>query len=156
MGQRVRGLVLVEPTFLSDTRQQEVFDSDVVGLHRQALDRGRSVLLEDALARQAHRSSEVVELQVEARLRTSLAAFEVLRPPNPPYRELVTTWDVPTLLVIGDKPVVTLDTAMELCDLNPRLRVEQIAGAGHGLPFDQPEQLAKSILAFARDLSGSP
>jgi len=62
----------------------------------------------------------------------------------------------PTLLVIGDKPVVTLDTAMELCDLNPRLRVEQIAGAGHGLPFDQPEQLAKSILAFARDLSGSP
>jgi N-formylmaleamate deformylase len=156
MGQRLRGLVLVDPTFLSDTRQQEVFDSDVVGQHRQALDRGRSVLLEDALARQAHRSSEVVELQVEARLRTSLAAFEVLRPPNPPYRELVTTWDVPTLLVIGDKPVVTLDTAMELCDLNPRLRVEQIAGAGHGLPFDQPEQLAKSILAFARDLSGSP
>ena len=156
LGQRLRGLVLVDPTFLSETRQQQVYESDVLDQHRQALRRGRAVLLEEALARQTHRSPKVVELQVEARMRTSLAAFDVLRPPNPPYRALVGRLDVPTLLVIGDRPVVTPDMAMELCELNTRLRVEQVAGAGHGLPFDQPEQLARSILAFARELSDGP
>ena len=59
---------------------------------------------------------------------------------------------MPTLLVIGDKPVVTLDVAAELCGLNPRLRVDQIDDAGHGLPFDQPERLAQSVAAFVREL----
>ena len=149
----LRGLVLVDPTFLSIERQQEVYESDVAGDHRQAMALGRAALLADALARHAHRPSALVEAQVEARLGTSPAAFDVLRPPNPPYRELVAELALPTLLVIGDKPVVTLDMATELTELNPLVRLEQIEDAGHGLPFDQPERLARSILGFVRGLA---
>lgn len=152
IGHLLRGLVLVDPTFLSSERQREVYESDVVEAHRQALRLGKAALLEDALARHPHRSPALVERQVEARLDTHLAAFDILRPPNPPYRDLVSALDVPTLLVIGDKPVVTLEAATELCELNSHLRLDQVDNAGHGLPFDQPERLAQSVLAFVRGL----
>lgn len=151
-GPLLRGLVLVDPTFLSSERQREVYESDVAEQHDHALSLGRTALLQDALSRHPHRSRELLELQVAARLNTSSAALDILRPPNPPYRELVTALEVPTLLVIGDEPVVTLDMATELCELNPRVRVDQIDDAGHGLPFDQPERLAQTILTFVRDL----
>ncbi|WP_433502896.1 alpha/beta fold hydrolase [Pseudonocardia halophobica] len=152
IGHLLRGLVLVDPTFLSRERQREVYESDVAAEHRHALNVGKNALLADALARHARRPPEIVELQIEARLGTSLAAFDILRPPNPPYRELVSALDVPTLLVIGDKPVVTLDVATELGEVNPLLRVDQVSDAGHGLPFDQPEQLVRSVLAFVGEL----
>lgn len=152
IGHLLRGLVLVDPTFLDSERQLEVYDSDVAGQHRAAVSQGREALTTEALKRNPSRSPELVELQVRARMKTSLAAFDVLRPPNPPYRELVAMIDAPTLLVIGDKPVVTLDVAAALCELSPRLRVDEIDDAGHGLPFDQPERLAQSIAAFCREL----
>lgn len=152
IGHLLRGLVLVDPTFLSRDRQREVHESDVADQHRTALSLGRTALIEDALTRHTRRSPELIEVQVDARLNTSLGAFDILRPPNPPYRELVSALDVPTLLVIGDRPVVTLDMAAELCELNACVRVDQIDDAGHGLPFDQPERLAQSIAAFVREL----
>ncbi len=152
IGQLLRGLILVDPTFLDSERQLEVYESDVAGQHRIALSQGKAAMTRDALKRNTRRSRDLVELQVRARMSTSLAAFDILRPPNPPYRELVPMIDVPTLLVIGDKPVLTLDVAAGLCQLNPRLRIDQIDDAGHGLPFDQPERLAQSIAAFCREL----
>ena len=56
---------------------------------------------------------------------------------------MVSAIDVPTLLVVGDSPVVTLETASELRTLNPHVRIEQIENAGHGLPFEQPERLGE-------------
>ena len=64
---------------------------------------------------------------------------------------MVRAIDVPNLLVIGDSPVVTLDMAMELRSLNPRLRVEQVQNAGHGLPFEQPERLSEVVGSFLRE-----
>jgi hypothetical protein len=40
-----------------------------------------------------------------------MGAFDVLAPPNPEYRNVVSGIDVPSLLVIGDSPVVTLEMA---------------------------------------------
>jgi pimeloyl-ACP methyl ester carboxylesterase len=156
MGHLLRGLVLVDPTFLDPERQREVHASDVAEQHRTAVGMGRSALLEEALARHRRRSPEIVELQVQARLSTDPAAFEVLTPPNPPYRTLVGALEVPTLLVIGDDPVVSLDESRALRHLNPRVRVEQVADAGHGLPFDQPDRLVRAILAFVRELPLRP
>lgn len=152
IGHLLRGLVLVDPTFLSPARQREVYESDVADQHRTAVSLGKTALLEAALTRHPRRSPELTALQVEARLNTSLAAFDILRPPNPPYRELVSDLHVRTLLVIGDNPVVTPDMAAELGGLNSRLSIDQIDDAGHGLPFDQPERLAQSVLAFVREL----
>ncbi len=150
----VRGLVLVDPTFLSPERQREVYDSDVAAQHRLALGLAKRDLVAQMRARHPRRSPEIVELVAEARLKTHPAAFDVLTPPNPGYREIVRAVDVPILLVIGDRsPVVTPETAVELRTLNPRLRVVQIPDAGHGLPYDQPERLGEIITPFLRELA---
>lgn len=142
------GLVLVDPTFLSPARERELAESDVAAQHRQVLALAKSDLVAQARARHPARSLEIIELQADARLRTSMHAFEVLAPPHPVYRDVVREIGVPTLLVIGDDPVVTREMATELCDLNPRMRVEQIDNAGHGLPFEQPARLADVVRAF--------
>jgi N-formylmaleamate deformylase len=144
----IRGVVLVDPTFLSPERQREVCDSDVAEQHRRLLSLDKGELLAQLRARHTRRSSEMVKLLVEARVQTKMSAFDVLTPPNPEYRQLATTIDVPILLAIGDTPVVSLETARELQHLNPRIRVEQIPGAGHGVPFDQPERLAAAVRSF--------
>lgn len=150
----IRGLILVDPTFLSPERQREVRDSDVAEQHRRALGLQKSDLVAQARARHPRRSLEIIELQAEARQRTSMGAFDVLTPPNPEYRAVVSAIDVPILLVIGDSsPVVTLEMATELRSLNPRVRIEQVQGAGHGLPFEQPERLGEVVLAFLRELA---
>jgi N-formylmaleamate deformylase len=149
----IRGLILVDPTFLSPERQREVRDSDVADQHRRALGLRKSDLVAQARARHPHRSPEVAELQAEARLKTHMGAFDVLTPPNPEYRDVVRTIDVPSLLVIGDSPVVTIEMATELRRLNPRVRIEQVRGAGHGLPFEQPERLAEVVVSFLRGLA---
>ncbi len=149
---KLRATILVDPTFLSPERQHEVYSSDVAEQHRQALGVQKSELVARARVRSPHRSLELVELQAEARLKTCLDAFDVLAPPNPAYRDVVRAIGVPTLLVIGDRPVVTLETATELCGINPRIRIEQVRDAGHGLPFDQPERLAEAIASFLGDV----
>jgi N-formylmaleamate deformylase len=150
----VRGVVLVDPTFLSPERQREVRDSDVADQHRRALGLPKSALVARARERHPHRSPEIIELQAEARLKTRMVAFDVLTPPTPEYRDLVSAIDVPTLLVIGDSsPVVTLEMAAELHGLNPRVRAEQVQGAGHGLPFEQPERLRELVVSFLRRLA---
>lgn len=150
----LRGLVLVDPTFLTPARQREVYESDVAEQHRQALGLSKSEMIARALARGADRSLEILELQAEARLHTRMPAFDVLMPPNPDYRDLVRALDVPTLLVVGDRsPVLSLDMAAELRGLSSCLRVEVIEDAGHGIPFEQPERLAEIVQAFLRELS---
>jgi N-formylmaleamate deformylase len=147
----IRGVVLVDPTFLSPERQRGVCDSDVAEQHRRLLGLDKSELLAQLRARHTRRSSEMVELLVAARAQTRMSAFDVLTPPNPEYRQLVSAIEVPILLAIGDTgPVVSLETARELQSLNPRVCVAEIPGAGHGVPFDQPERLAAAVSSFIR------
>jgi pimeloyl-ACP methyl ester carboxylesterase len=149
----LRGLILIDPTFLSPARQREVWASEVAAQHRAALELPRADLVAQARARHPGRALELIDLQAEARLNTCIAALDVLTPPSPDYRELVRAIEVPTLLVIGDRPVVTLDTATALRDLNPRVRVAQVEDAGHGVPFDQPARLGALVGAFLRALA---
>jgi N-formylmaleamate deformylase len=113
-------------------------------------------MLAEARTRHPRRSSEIIELLAEARLRTRMSAFDVLTPPNPDYRQLVSAICVPVLLVIGDVgAVVSLETARELQSLNPRLRVEQNQDAGHGIPYDQPERFEAVGKSFLRPAAAS-
>lgn len=151
LGQDVCAVVLADPTFLSAQRQREVHDSDVAEQHRRVLRMHPDELLAEARARHPHRSSEILELVTAARLQTRLSAFEVLAPPNPEYHALVAMIRVPILLVIGDAGAVcSVETARELQRLNSDLRVEQIPGAGHGVPYDQPERFAAVVSSFLR------
>lgn len=153
MGKGIRAVILADPTFLSPQRQREVHESDGVEQHRRLLRLNKNDLLAQERARHPHRSPELIERLAEARLQTQIAAFDVLTPPNPEYHALVSTIGVPILLVIGDKgAVVSLETALELQKLNPHLRVEQIQGAGHGLPYDQPDRFEAVVRSFLRSV----
>jgi len=82
-----------------------------------------------------------------------MSAFDVLTPPNPEYRRLVGTISVPVLLVIGDVPVVSLETARELESLNPRVRIEQIQNARHGIPYHQPERFEAVVASYLKSVA---
>jgi len=152
--QRLRGLILADPTFLTPERQREVQESDVAEQHRQVLARSKEDYLAEARARHNHRSQEIIELFAQARFQTGIHAFEVLTPPNPDYIQLIKTLDIPSLLVIGDNgSIVSTPMATELAKLNQHLQVVQIRGAGHAVPYDQPENFSIVVQNFLRSVS---
>ena len=153
---RLKGLVLVDPTFLTPQRQREVYESDAAEQHRRTLGRPKEELLAELRRRHERRSPEILELIAQAKLQTDVHAFDVLTPPNPDYRQLIQGLAIPSLLVIGDVgAVVSREVAAELAQLNPGLWVEQIVGAGHGIPYDQPERLATVVRAFLGTVCGA-
>ncbi len=155
MGAALGGVVLADPTFLRPEQQREVYESDAVEQHRRLLSSDREEALAQVRVRHPYRSAEIIELATEARLKTPIAVFDVLTPPNPDYQRLVSAIPVPILLVIADHGVVSLETARELQTLNPHLRVTQIQDAGHGLQYDQPERFAAVVRSFLRSIAGS-
>lgn len=145
MANDIRSVILADPTFISPQWQREVGDSDVADVHRHTLTLDKAAVVAQIQARHPHRSHEIVELLAQARLQTRMSAFDVLTPPNPDYERLVREIQVPILLVIADGGVVSFDTARDLQKLNPLVRIERIHGAGHGIPFDQPERFEAAI-----------
>lgn len=153
----LRGLVLVDPTFLSPEAQRDVYAGGAAAQqHRRLLAKSLPEVLSELGARHPRRSPELVRLIAQARLRTRPEAFDVLMPPNPDFRPLVSAIRAPTLLVVGGPGgVVTRELAVELQGLNGRLQVAQIVEAGHALHFDQPERFTAIVKAFLGSL-GEP
>jgi pimeloyl-ACP methyl ester carboxylesterase len=148
----LRSLILVDPTFLSKDFQRQVFEGDSTDQHRQMLIKSLDELIAEGQKKHPNRSWETLELIARARLQTNIRAFDVLTPPNPDYIHLVKTIDVQTLLVIADSGVVSSAVATELQHLNYKIHVEQIAEAGHGVPYDQPIRFATVVKAFLRSI----
>ncbi|MCL1912330.1 MAG: alpha/beta hydrolase [Eubacteriaceae bacterium] len=148
-----RGVVLADPTFLSLGIQREVRDSDVADKHRQMLKMPLSEVVADALKRHPNRPMETIELMSRAWLQTSMAAFDVLTPPNPDYETLMgNNIDVPSLIVVGDSGVVSPAIVRKLQNINPKLQAEIIPAAGHSVHLDQPVRFAAAIKAFLRPI----
>jgi pimeloyl-ACP methyl ester carboxylesterase len=148
----LRGLILADPTFLSTKVQREIRDSDIADQHRRILGKPFEELVADLHDKHPNRSPDTVGLVARARLQTSMAAFGVLTPPYPDYKQLVSAIEVPSLLVYGDKGVVSSAVAEELQHLNPQFRVDRITEAGHGLQYDQPERFAAVVGSFLRSI----
>jgi len=149
----LRCLILADPTFLSPKVQREIRDSDVADQHRRYLNMSLDDVVAEARIRHPDRSLDTIELIAQARLQTSMGAFDVLTPPNPDYMQVVSAIEVPSLLVIGGSAgVVSPDVAADLQRLNPRLQVEQIPEVGHGLHYDQPERFAVVVKSFLRSI----
>ncbi len=149
----LRGLILADPTFLSPKVQREIRDSDVADQHRRYLSMSLEQVMAEARSRHPERSLDTIQRIARARLQTSLAAFDVLTPPNPDYRQVVSAIEVPGLLVLGGPAgVVSPEVAADLQRLNPRLQVEQIPEAGHGLHYDQPGRFAVVVKSFLRSI----
>lgn len=144
------GVVLADPPFISVKMQREVRDSDVADQHRKVLQLSLEEVIADGKARHPHRSAASIERFARARLQTSMAAFDVLTPPYPDYKQLKIK--IPALLVFGDKGIVSPTTAAELQGLHPGLKTAQIANAGHSLHMDQPERFEAIIQSFLHSL----
>jgi N-formylmaleamate deformylase len=144
----LRGLILADPTFLSSKVQREVRDSDVADQHRRILNTSLDEVMADTQSRHPDRSLDTIKIIARARFQTSMAAFDVLTPPNPDYKQLVSVIDVPSLLVLGDQGVVSSVVAEELQRHNPRFQVDQIPEVGHGLHYDQPERFEAVVKSF--------
>ncbi len=143
-----RGIILADPTFLTPEMQQEVYTSDLASQHQSLSGKTFEGLVSDLRKRHPHRSSQTIETIARARLQTALAAFDVLTPPLPDYKTLVSALKVPGLLIFGDKGVITSRVAGETQRINPLFRSEQIPEAGHGLHYDQPARFAAVIRSF--------
>lgn len=146
----LKSVVLADPTFLSPAMQREVRDSDVAHQHRKVLALSLEEVMADAKARHPHRSTETHELFARARLQTSMAAFDVLTPPNPDYKAVMRKINIPCLLIFGDKGVVTPAVASSL--QRRGISIKQIPQAGHSLHMDQPEQFAREVRSFLNNL----
>lgn len=150
---QLQGLILADPTFLTPQRQREVYESDVAAQHHRILSQPKEEFLAEMQARHSRRSQELIELFVQARFQTSTHAFEVLTPPNPDYRQLIGALEIPSLLIIGGAAgIVSAEMAAELARMNPQLKVAQIAEAGHGLPYEEPERFSTLVKDFLRSL----
>jgi N-formylmaleamate deformylase len=147
----VRGLILADPSFLSPKVQREVRACDVADQHRRYLKMTLDDLVAEARTKHPERSLDTIERVARARLQTGMGAFDVLTPPYPDYRQVLSAIEVPCLLVIGGPAgVVSPETAAELQRLNPQLQAVQIPEVGHGLHYDQPEQFADIVKSFLR------
>lgn len=141
-------LVLADPPFLGIGIQKEMHDSYLSDHHRHVLDVTHEDLVVDLQKRHPSRSPEITGIIAMARRKTSLAAFEVLIPPNPDYRSLLSSVDVPGLLIYGEKGVIKPAVAEEIHQLNHRFRIVQMPDAGHGLHYDQPGTFAGIVGRF--------
>jgi len=150
LGSAVSGLILADPTFISPEWQNEVYKQAAVEQHRQMLKSTKEVLFKEAKAKHRYRASVIIEHLIEARLQTSVNAFDVLIPPNPEFDELIRNIYVPTLLVLGSEGMVSTETARQLHALNPDLEYKMIPDVGHGLPYDEPARLAMTVDAFLK------
>ena len=144
----LHGLILADPPFLSPEVQREVYESDVVEQHRQLLNKTPDEILAEAQNKHPRRSSDTLRLLTTARHQTSMSAFQVLIPPYPDYKQLVSMIHIPSLLMICETGVVSPVVAEELRNLNPRLHIEKLTGVGHGLHYDQPEQFVTIVKSF--------
>jgi pimeloyl-ACP methyl ester carboxylesterase len=150
----VRRLILADPTFISIQQQREVRDSEVAEQHRRLLKKPLEDLVAELHARHPHRSLANIERIARARLQTSLAAFDVLTPPNPDYESLVRSIIAPTLLVTAERGVVSKDAAASLQTVNPLIQTAEIVDAGHGLYYDQPERFSEAARTFLEEGHG--
>lgn len=155
LGPRLGGVVLVDPTFISPEWQREVYESDVFEQHCRFLETDRDDLIAEARTRNTSRTDEMIEIVTDARLRTSIRALDVLTPPNPDPMELVASITVPILLIRGGRGIVSQQLAQNLAAVNSDLRLETIEEAGHAIPYDHPEILARLVQQFCASLVAS-
>ncbi|MDR3006801.1 MAG: alpha/beta hydrolase [Sphingobacterium sp.] len=141
-------LVLSDPTFIELDVQYQVYNSDVAQQHLKVLEMSMEEVISEGRRRRPQRSTELLEIFAQARLQTCIQAFDVLIPPNPDYKELMGKVSVPSLLVFGDKGIVSCNVAKELQSLNTLMEIEQIPYAGHSVHLDQPEHFTSTVSSF--------
>ncbi len=81
-----------------------------------------------------------------------IAILEALRD-RPDDRPIVASLQVPLLVAVGDAdPMISVESARALAESAPRGRLVVVAGAGHIVSADQPEQFNRALAEFLEEL----
>lgn len=99
-------------------------------------------------------SEETAEYRREWRgsLTTMLHYYRAIPKSRGLLRKLFRRIDVPTMILWGEKEPVFLASGLDdLSEWVSNVRIERIAGAGHFLMTDAPEEVARHIIDFARE-----
>lgn len=148
----IRAVILADPTFLSLERQWEVWESDVIDQHKKMLSMSLDELIADRQKTHPNRPEELNKLFAEARLQTSINAFNILMPPNPEYRQIIKEIECPCLLLYGDRGIISNDQANDLRKINSLVTTIEIKNAGHSIYVDQPLQFVNNVIKFVNCL----
>ena len=143
----------------------------------------RSPLLSDLLVRRLHMFSLAIRYGVRDRRKMTKEILRNYREPHPDYAsrkgvamfprmipvspkdaayapikaisELLPSFDVPTLFLVGDKdPVSARIDPRPLARRMPDAKLRVIEDAGHFLQEDQPEEVANRIMEFLDEVEG--
>ncbi len=96
-------------------------------------------------------SEDDIALSLDARMEVQLELFEHFPSIRAPWRTVVPLIDCPTLLALGDSAaggIITPELAAEASTLNSLIASAHIAGAGHGIRYDQFEPFMEVVMAF--------
>lgn len=138
-------LILIDPSFIPKDSPHKVDVKELKAKHKQILEGSKQEFIAARKA-QSLRTTQILQLLADARFQTSLNAFDILDPLHTDFTSIVKTLEMDTLLITGGEGAVVSDTLVnELIRLNIRIQVKNVKEAGHGIPFDIPEQLANSI-----------
>jgi pimeloyl-ACP methyl ester carboxylesterase len=71
---------------------------------------------------------------------------------RPDSRETASSLDVPALVIVGEKDVLTPPSeAGELAELLPSAQLVRLPGAGHLTPLEQPVRINEELIVFLSD-----
>jgi pimeloyl-ACP methyl ester carboxylesterase len=71
---------------------------------------------------------------------------------RPDSRETASSLDVPALVIVGEKDVLTPPSeADELAELLPSAQLVRLPGAGHLTPLEQPVRINEELIVFLSD-----
>jgi len=139
-----RRLVLIDPAIRVEGR-----DASIV---RKSQERAfADPRIEVVQAEHPHWHPQDHELKVDAVLRTSRWAVEQTTAQNQPWdvRDAAARLSVPTHVIGADPAVYSIFTgalAEEVTSGNPRITMSVVAGAGHSLHRDKPEESIRQLL----------
>ncbi len=139
-----RRLVLIDPAIVLDGRD--------AGVIRRSQERAfADNRIEAVREEHPHWHPQDVELKVDAVHRASRWAVEQTSAQNRPWdvRADVARLTVPTHVIGADPAVFSLftgDSAAAILASNPRLTMSVVAGAGHSLHRDRPEESVRHLL----------
>lgn len=153
---RVNGMILIDTRSTADTdegrraRAKSIAEVEAAGTAPLI-----ETMLPQLLASSAHEVVSAVRSIMESA--SIPGVVEALRAmaARPDSTGLLSSIDVPTLVVVGEHDVITPpDAARRLAESIPGARLVEIPGAGHLTPIESPEPFNRAILEFLSERFG--
>jgi pimeloyl-ACP methyl ester carboxylesterase len=151
----IRAAILEDPAFI--TAEPNPQRSDWPDRHRASQSLSHAELAAQGQANNPLWSPDTFDNWATAKHEARMEIFNALQAIPPDFRRNTANYGVPVLLITGDDArgvVVSAAMAAELQALSPKLSVVNVAGAGHCIRYEQPEQVAEIVKAFLDEVLG--